>query len=467
MTRLDLTQIKQYKRLLIGLFIVLAVLITINLLIKPHVTAVTWTRDYTFQDKVAQQMILHFNLPMNTDLTKLAITVLPETTFTAQWQGQKLLINFTESLIGSSNYMLNINAAEDIYANKVAAWQYTWQTKPNELIYLSQPTAGVAEIKLLNINTEQEQIIYSTGNYIRDYRAFNNNVAVQEDIGNDTTLITICQLSVKKCDQKIKISNILNSFDIHDSFLIIAHQPQPKQNEYHPVIVDRYDLATMHKTQLDFGEANDILNFDSLAIAPDGKTMLARDGALYTYQVIDLAQPSKNINLGRFITTGGYTWNGQRLIMTSVRQGEAYTYPYQVVIDSNLKAEVITDPSYHNIDGVISPDGSLIMYASKYKDYEFTKGLYQIILGTLTKENLKLTDKVVDADGQVSYELPTISYDNQYLAFEVYSKDQLKDFDNYRDVKFQGRPSVAEIAVYDVNNKKITMQFPGTMPKWR
>lgn len=434
---------------------------------RPQITGVNLAQgDKLHAGLLTQQVMIHFSRPMNQAQTERVVHISPEVKTNTSWANDTLFFSFATSLKTDQKYTVTITPqAIDTYgrhlANNVV---FQFQTQKAQFVY--QDNQDQLELGDLGGQTHpitQHKVI----------KAFEVNQAAQEVVylnqpsDQASTEIYLYHLNSGQTERIAPqlsgqiITAQLNRDGTQLFFLLNTQLPKPifDQNgneQDFASTVYQYNLKTKQLTVSNLMKV--FPNLEYFWVASDGNTFLVNDmnGQYYLHSMLS----NSTITVGKFSEYRGGTKRGDRLLF--VDSSPQYNYVQGVVL-YNGEPHRITDPKENAATPDISQDGSYIAYSFIPKNLVGVDGQKGIRVIAWPDQ----TQVVNIFDPAVSLELGKISPDNQYLAVEQYTQDQLRDLVHLRKYGEPNKPESAVLRFIDLTTgHELPLSLPGKQLQW-
>lgn len=233
-----------------------------------------------------------------------------------------------------------------------------------------------------------------------------------------------------------------------------------------------YDSASKSWVAKEINPKNTALDIHDIAYDNDGKSLMFRATTddYYLLELSKLDNPNL-ITLGKHFDTGGFSRSNRLLSFNDY--GLNSEFQTLTILDSEKDTYTINQSNPTSLIDSHFFHSSDILIASKFQnDLEFSKGIYSPDIFKL-KNNEKVFEEadLIDYkqfDKKVSYENPTVSYDDKLIAFETFTVDDLQNAtDDERIFGSLLKPQFGKIQIYDLNSKSfLKFLFPGIYPQW-
>ncbi len=403
---------------------------------------------------------IEFNTPLknytDSELKNL-IKINPKVNFTAFSNSTTLLIRFDEGLKGNTNYKLQISTGiQDIYSRELSTNpEYEFKTKDLEFAYINYQ---VNKKKLVrnNIELNNEKVIFEAENIV-DFDSNNYYYAIVTEHTNRTNNIVLLNKNgniIKDFELKNKrIRNVVLSNKFND-LIFVSIDIQPSEGFPIPLdvgMLNIYNIESETLRKVSFKDNN--IEPGDLFFAPDGKTLLIKNQLGSEYYLTNISdQNPELIAVGKHLQSGGFNYLGDQIAFIDYDPLEQFeSLPYISIYNASRDSTNIQNTGTFNIDPRFYNLKNKILFSEKYKELESTKGIFKISEFDLdtkkTKEILRIEN--------LSLELPQISFDDNYLLIEKFSKQDLTTFQNLRPYEFQAKPPTGKLVLYNLQTKQI------------
>lgn len=427
--------------------------------VPPHVYGtpkLNWYGNYL-------QVEVDFDRPMDRESLLAAVNFNQDLQYKASILGEKLVIAFQEVLPADAQIELNIAAsARDIYRRNLGQdFQFTFRTPQMKLAYLQRVPLddfnNDDRIVIANADGSEPQTLFLTKDILMYDIGAGNWAAVSMDpagrhtitVGNvDSDLRTELELGEIQVasldisiDGKWLVANV-QSVKVEQNLAI------PKQ-EIHRVML--YNLET--KKLEEFKTSIPILDFISAQFIPDGSALLIKgtNGMNNNYYLVNLHDGNEFVDLGVYMELSDFAQNGDYFLgISSPYANPDALFPQIVRVSANREPKNIGDSALQNIIDTVSFQDEIIG-AILYSPVERTRGLYELIKLDPTTGKFSTLIRLTD----LSVELPQISPDNNYLVAEIYTTEQLQNFQGLRNLGYQTKPYGGNLLIYDLNKNEV------------
>lgn len=438
-----------------GIFILIIVISFLNLSQKPHIRFFEVIGEEQSADFTNQKVKIYFSSPMNKDKTSEYINIEPAAKFRTAWSNNNLFLIFEQNLAADTTYKISFNSNfKNLYNESLQSdQQVEFKTKSLTFLYVQLKDGKRSIVKSdLNLNT---QTVYSDDN-IQTFDAGGNNLVVIVNKINKTNDIKIINLKTLKVDTLNGNNNLIldiafsptrNEFAyVRQSAVVKPEYTQPLEDT--SIVI--YNLDTKDSKSIDFvlpGEGVTNIQF-----SPDGNSILYKTSQSY-YQLIDISNTQNVIQLGRFLSSGGFNFDGSKLSFVEFDPILANTKnQYIVSLSVERNSTKITDGEIPVLDPQYYHNSNKMLYAEEYKDLERTKGIYRIV----SIDSDSLEKHILIEDDKRSIEIPKISFDDSYILVEGYYDTDLLSMQKVRIFDFQTKPESGDLMLYNIQTKSIT-----------
>ncbi|MEP7104056.1 MAG: Ig-like domain-containing protein [Candidatus Dojkabacteria bacterium] len=473
-----------YKKIisivLIVLTLTLLLLIILNASSEPHIRFIDVEGGKENAEFLQQRIKIYFSRPVEKTADNKSIDfrgyikIDPQIDFNLSWNGNTLNIIPKNTLDEDTEYKLDVLPGfKDVYGNTIEdKFEYTFKTKALNFAYLEKnyPAAKDKVISRDAKNTNSK--VLAEDNNIKQYsinKDYITLITINSDLTNTIKIINLKDNSTKDLSfnkasvSKIDLSNTLNAF------IYIYQQVEPKGQFLQPLsgnLIKIYDLSTGAIT--DFNPQNTASDVMDASFSPDGKSILYRSSDSY-YFLAPLDNSSDPISIGKYTGTGGFNFDGTKIIFTSYDPLATYSsFPFVVIFTSDRKTINITDPANYIVDPKFFNKDDNILFGEKDQDLLGSQGIFKIVNGIKGEASVgDYTFKDSMSDSVRSLELPMASWDDNYIITERYGKEALLDYQNQRSFINQAKPYKADLVIFDLKNNTILTEVKnGIDAKW-
>lgn len=376
--------------------------------------------------------------------------------------GENVYVFFDNNLEYGTSYKIELEGLKDVFHKDVAHVSTQFKTAYPQFYYLHL-NEGTDRILKYDLETEKETTFFEAEN-IQNYVFNSNYVAVVIEAEEYSKLLIQDAKSGKQVKElhfdfqqigKIdmtekgnKVLFTLQDYKFEDEFVI----PTTGFVPYY------YDIDSENQQKFEY--ANMDFDISEIIISPDSNFVLFED-SIEGFYLVDLNDSDSGIALGRYISTGGFSFDAQKIVFLSFEPEVVDKNIFIVYYDIKSGLKTLTNGDYEVIDPKFFNNSDRMIY-SKEKGKVDSRGIYKIVESDLEgKEN-----DIFDMD-DFSLEYPRLSFDDRYVVVEKYSKDQLLDYNYSRTSGYLTKPEKAELVVYDLKEKKIVIQgLKGIEANW-
>jgi len=387
--------------------------------------------------------------------------------FAASVKGQRIIISTVNALESNTSYEISIDSRlEDIF-NRNLAETYTKSFKTNipSFAYIKKDLAGLDEVIISNIEGNKTTILENP-NFER-IDANSRFVVASTEEGLNSSIEVYDIENQEKFISKEFESELIRNIKINPITNTIFFTKYPIEDDAGFTIptdsakLYRFNVFDDSVEQIDLGE--DIREVGEFIVSPDGSSILFKNIFGSEYLLAEIGNWNEQINLGRQLQTGGFNSDSSKIIFTTYDPAEAFSSePFFLEYSADRDNQKIEELDEFSIDPTYFNKSENIILSQRFKEFENTKGKFEI--GTL---NSDLEYETLLNNPDVSLELPKISPDDRYVLIEVYSENQLRDFNNFRNFEFQTKPGLGSLLIYDLNQDTIGQDsFNGIEATW-
>jgi len=433
------------KSLVFFSFVVLILAIG-NLLLKPHLSQVSFSQQQQRMSVENSEIMLRFSEVMDKNSFKDNIVVTPNVVFTTSWRKDTLYITFANTLEYATQYTLLIK--REVISS-----------------YGSNPDTDLS----ISFKTEGRVITFAEDNTLVQYD-LDTMVAIKKPIsspfisyslGKDSSffllsdILTSSQiLGITKDDEKklsvpkkqiyqIATSKILNKA------IILA------QEDIIPDTEDEYPRRTIYlldqkseSIQRVYPESFN-LDIERFSIDVTGRILLFRDTVEGLYYITDLFTPNINpILLGSFAGIGGISLDKNQILFIDDETAKLHGNLVLQKVNTNGEKKQLTPITQNIQDPAFIPNSTKVVYSREYKQSNL-QVLYEAIIASEDGTILK----VLHIDGK-SIEVARPSPNGRYIICEVYTEDDKNNPDPNRIIEFLSRPKTGELFIYDIKTEE-------------
>lgn len=460
-----------FKKILISVFVILGVSIILLAFLSDHsntkVVNIKLIGDRENASIKNQRVDIKFSKPISKEDSRLEVLIKAENSdqkiTTKQFiLGTRVIIDLDENLDYSTKYLVEITGLKDVYKKDVQSYSFDFQTIAPGFYYLENGDQK-DRIMLYTLESREKIQIFEAEDI--ELYAFNSDyMAIVIEKAQYSTL-SVVRLKDKKLVEELKFDfKQVGKLDItqRSNKIVYTLQEYEYQDEF--VVpttgfeVFYLDIQKGDPTKLQYGE----LDFDvnELVLSPDDNFILVEDST-EGYYLIDLNDTRAGIPLGRFVSTGGFNSQADKIIFLSFEPENLERDIFITYFDIKEGLKNITTGDYEVIDPRFFNTSDELVY-SRFKDSLDSRGIYRIVRSTLAGEEKAL----LDLEGY-SLEYPLTSYDDQYLVAEKYPYDSLVDFNYSRSTGYLTKPNSAELIVLDLTTNKLIVEgITGIDARW-
>lgn len=406
---------------------------------------------------VSNQIVrLRFSRPIpKNDYTQM-ITVDPVANFAVQWEGNNLIIKFTDNLHQDTHYKITLSGEiKDIFGSTLGNdYEFKFKTEKILITYIQKSKTGKDKIVATDLSLKNSvDIVEESG--IKMYAANKNYLAYVHETEVGAPKITVMNLNTKSKITKefpnTRISKIVFS-PTNDEFVFASQDVTVVEGYYVSGSDYKIELYTISDNTIKHispkNVTNDVLDMN---YSKDGTAIVYR-GMDAIYYLVSLADLDSVVPLGKHTAAFGFSRDSSKINFidydpTAEISAESYINIYFSEGDNKIiadKTKSILDPQFFN-------NSDRIIFSIKYKEEEMTRGLFKIaqheIEGTQIQDILQMDN--------ASIENPKLSPDDRYLIAEIYDISDLKNFSTQREFVFHTKPSTGGLIIYDLVENKL------------
>jgi hypothetical protein len=435
-----------------GLVAAVVLLALLNMSTSLHVRSVEINGASSAAEIQNQKLTVHFNRPLQKETATAATYISPGINHVVSWQGNDMVITFTDNLQSNTEYSFIITPeAKDVYgSNLTTGFTYNFKTKPAKLFYREVDSTGT-EVRIMSADPELIHLeeVYKADSITR-FAVSKNYLAVVEAVPNEPTNKLVLRDLRSGEDRSIDFDNArinkLAFSPTRNELAVIVQNYIKVQNTLIPDAGSKiriYDLNSLSYREVNpQNVANEVVD---IVYAPNGQNMLFKVSDSNFY-IADLNRPGEVVILGKHLFGSGFNRQSDRLLFIDFDPlNTFFSLPYLNLLDSNKNAVQLTGNDSYVVDPQFFNNEQRIIYSEKHSDVEGTRGLYKLMITDFTGKSLHLYTDVTR-----SLELPKLSADDRYIVVERYEVIDILDYNNQRDFQFQTKPAHAELIVIDM-----------------
>lgn len=435
------------------LLILITCLIYLGSLKKNHIREIKVTGSQLSAALVDTKINLKFSRPVNRENIKNYISIYPETDFNANFIQNDLQISFTKNLDSNTTYSLKLSKdIKDIYKEDLESeFIYEFKTKEQKILFIKKENNSDKVVES-SIDFSNQMELYESKK-IKGFKKVGNYllvVTVNEDRTQNIVLKNLLENSIK--DFKLENQSIF-SFDMSDkNVLFLAQKVEVAQRFLSPQGSSTINIYNIENGELKlFNPSNTGVNTLFAKFSPDNQNVIYKSSDSFFYLAnLDESEP---VAIGRFKTYGAFNTDLNKIIFTEFDPLQTYSsFQFISIFNSNRELNKVTTGEYPVVDPKFFHNSDDIIFSSENKPLEGSTGIFKIV-----KYNGSGFEDIY-ADDDNSLELPEVSFDDKYLVFEKYSKEDLLDFENQRDFIDYTKPLYGSLVSFDLNDKKFIGQ---------
>jgi hypothetical protein len=376
--------------------------------------------------------------------------------------GESVYVFFKNNLSYDSDYKIELSGLRDIFQKEISNVNVEFKTISAGFYYMEM-SEKVDKIMKYELNSKQSESIFESEN-IQNY-VFNSQYMTVVIESDDYSKLLILNLKngrqikelkfdfqqIGKIDMTQKGNRILftlQDYEFQDDFVI----PTTGFVPYY------YDVDNQVMNKFEYGNIE--FDISEVIISPDSNFVLFEDNTEGFY-LIDLNDADAGIGLGRFISTGGFSYDTEKIVFLSFEPENMEKDIFVTYYDIKTGLKTLTDGKYEVIDPKFFNNSDNVIY-SKEKDVFESRGIYEIV-----KSDLSGNEEAVFDEKDVSLEYPRLSYDDRYVVIEKYALEDLLEYNFNRSSGYLTKPERAELVVYDLIEKKlVSEEISGIEAKW-
>jgi hypothetical protein len=435
--------------------LVAIVLVFLNLSSNPRVRSFQLRGETESADLLNQAVRIRFNRPMETvQLSEELIDIEPEADYIGNWIGSDLSISFQEPLVANQKYTITLaDDFTDIYGTSFAEEQVVeFSTREQTLALLQRNEDYDDEIIAVSSELSNPESLYKSW-----------EISSFDKLGNKLAVISIAEaerreLRIVDLDEESVTTPFSVQYDVSQAIfsrqspeIYLLRQQVSIQNGFVVPETGRklysYNYQTDVLQEISTGDqVTDISDFD---VAPNEAAIIIRDGVNEFYYLLNPKQPGEVISLGRYLDSGGFNLEGDKISFVNIEVGNVLAEPYILTVDSELNENELTSGDIYAIDPHFIGSEDNIVYAGKARVVEGARGISEIRI--MDREGFVVSELQYE---DFSLELPQPSTDNRLIAIEGYTLVDLRDFRSQRNLGYQSKPNQAKILIYDTLNEE-------------
>lgn len=465
------TKFQKITALSISLLVILIVLFLIlNTFVHPKVTSILIKGGQDSALIRNQQIRLEFNRPIKRDNIADYIKINPSIEFRTIWSGNSLVVIPNQVLDSDTNYNLSISRElEDIYNEKfIEDFEFIFKTEQPKIALIEKPLNSNQEIlAIYNSDLTNRQQILVRENI--KYFGINENFAVIVTENNYSNNIEILNRRTNEVRSLDLVNQRVSAFSFSSSttrneFAYTKQDIEVKANYYLPKSKSKIYIYSLDSySQNEFNPQGTAEDVTSLEYSNKGESLLYRTGDSF-YSIAESQNPENYTGIGRFLSEGNFSKDDDDIVFIAFDPLNTYdSIQFLSVFNSNRETTKIESNNIPVLDPKFKNKTDNIVYAERMNELITTKGIYKI-METDLKGNKK--ELLASAENK-SLELPVLSFDDRYIAIEQYTAEQLKDYQNSRNLGFQTKPHAGNIIIFDtVLNKIYDNNVLGSSVQW-
>lgn len=448
--------------ILIGLFIILVFSFLLESQSPQFEKVIEIQGSQSEAEVVNQQIVIKTNRQVDLATLQQHIFVTPDANFSSAFFENTLVVTFNEPLESSTNYELRIdNQVKDIYGKSFEEFTYEFFTKDEQLGFLSEDEKTLYKV---GVDLLEPQELFSSSEKITGYYSNGEEyVVITELIGrstihykfNNETGSILTDKQINAVTSTVNLDNIYISAVNTKEFLSL-YAPDGAHQLY------ELDKDSKELVEVDTFFDNTLLaDIIYIQMLPDGSGIQVKGGESYFY-LVDTKTFTETIELGKFLDIADFDNYKQEYLAVESPFGATVTdFPYLTIVDSDTQKNAVTAGDVYVIDPSFIEDS--IILSRRYQEIEGIKGLFELV--ELDRETEEYTPILQLKDRSI--ELADVSPDERYVAFEVYTQEDMQDIENIRSLGFQSKPGKAEIMIYDlISEELIQNEIRGIDLKW-
>jgi hypothetical protein len=449
------------------LVLVAAIALYANLAVNFHLRSTEVVGGNAAAELINQRLRLEFNRPLGGATFQELVSIQPAADFKALASGANLFIYFNTPLRADTEYSVTLsNELKDVYGEVLGETKTTnFHTRQQHLAYVQKEQSGFslqswspssgASTKV--VDSGQKVIAYDiNARYailIQEETEFVNQLSVVDRYAGTTRLATIPK---EESTYQVQLIPGKNQF-LATKEKVRYEQGYAVSDGGRKLFLFDIDSWAWREIPLELG----ITDIDVFTLSSDGGAVLVRDSSNAQYYLIDVSNPGRSFPLGKFVGGGDIDAANQTVIFTRLDPLAAQPHPHIIKVDATGKEQQLSGKGDYAIDPEFMNASAGAVWATRYKQLNGTPGLFEL---RIDKENLP---GLTYHEEGLSLELPTFSLDDQFLAAESYTVDDLRSLDNIRVIGFQSKPGNADIKVYRLGETLPTKTLASsTQPTW-
>lgn len=430
-----------------------------NLLLKPHISRISFSQEQNSMSVEHSEIHIHFSEVMNRESFKDNILVSPQASFTTSWRNNVLLITFENTLEYTTDYTITFkDAIHSTYrSHPNTDLSLTFRTERKVITFAEDDTIIKYDLETKAVTKKQLSspfITYSLGNNSSFFLI--SDILISEQIlavtKNDEKKLSI----PKKHIYQIATSNALNNA------IILA------QDDLIPDTEDEYPRRTIYSLDSNTGSIQRVYpesfnrDIERFTIDNSGRILLFRDTVEGLYYITDLFTPHMDpIPLGAFAGVGGISLVRNEILFIDDETAKLQGNLVLQRVNTNGEKKQLTKVNENIQDPTFIPNSELIVYSREYAQSNL-QVLYEAVIASINGEE----SKILQLEGK-SIEVARPSPNGRYILFEVYTENEKDNPDPNRIIEFLSRPKTGELYIYDTKTEKFeSLEMRGASIIW-